>query len=74
MVGPEDAKGIVKVGAPKVAVPMHYRVAGMTLSIQHVQNFLRLFDQGKIVKVGNEVDFSVEDLPSSGSEIWVFSN
>lgn len=72
-VGPESAKRIVESVSPKVAVPMHYRVPGMTLSIQPVQNFLKLFDQSKVAKVGNEVDFSAEDLPGSGTEIWVFS-
>ena len=72
-VGPEAAKRVVDSVSPKIAVPMHYRVPGMTLSIQPVQNFLRLFDQGSVVKVGNEVDFSEEDLPHSGTEVWVFS-
>lgn len=72
-VGPEDAKAVVDIISPKVAVPMHYRMPGMTLSIKPVQNFLKLCDQGRIVKVGNEVDFSEEDLPVDGTEIWVFS-
>ena len=72
-IGPDAAKAIVDSLAPKVAIPMHYRMPGMTLSIQPVQNFLRLCDQGKVVRVGNEVDFSEEDLPEKGTEIWVFS-
>jgi L-ascorbate metabolism protein UlaG (beta-lactamase superfamily) len=72
-VGPEAAKRVVESLSPKVAVPMHYRVPGMRLSIQPVQNFLRLFDQSAVVKVGNEVDFAQEDLPGSRTEIWVFS-
>jgi len=72
-VGPEAAKRIVESVSPKVAIPMHYRVPGMSLSIKPVQNFLRLFDQKRVVKVGNEIDFSREDLPDSGTEIWVFS-
>ncbi len=73
-IGPEDAKKVVEAVSPKVAVPMHYRVPGLGLSIQPVQNFLKLFDQKAIVKVGNEVDFSEEDLPDSGTEIWLFSS
>ena len=72
-VGPNAAKGIVESVKPKVAIPMHYRVPGLGISIQPVQNFLKLFDQGRIVKVGNEVEFSTDDLPESGTEIWVFS-
>jgi L-ascorbate metabolism protein UlaG (beta-lactamase superfamily) len=72
-VGPDAAKTVVDIVSPKVAVPMHYRMPGMTLSIQPVQNFLKLCDQGSIVRVGNEVEFSEEDLPESGTEIWVFT-
>lgn len=72
-IGPEAAKSVVESVSPKVAVPMHYRVPGMTLSIQPLQNFTKLFDQSMIVRVGNEVEFSREDLPGSGTEIWVFS-
>jgi len=32
-----------------------------------------LFDQRQIVKVGNEVEFTRDDLPESGTEVWVFS-
>ncbi|OGS42437.1 MAG: hypothetical protein A3K67_01985 [Euryarchaeota archaeon RBG_16_62_10] len=72
-IGPELAKRVVESVAPKVAVPMHYRVPGLGLSIQPVQNFLKQFDDRHVVKVGNEVDFSADDLPDSGTEVWVFS-
>ncbi len=72
-IGPEAADAVIKSISPKVAVPMHYRMPGMTLAIQPVQNFLKLCEQRSIVKVGNEVDFSEDDLPESGTEIWVFS-
>jgi L-ascorbate metabolism protein UlaG (beta-lactamase superfamily) len=72
-VGPEAAKTIVDGIAPKVAVPMHYRVPGLGLALQPVQSFLRQFGQRQVVKVGNEVEFTRDDLPTSGTEIWVFS-
>jgi L-ascorbate metabolism protein UlaG (beta-lactamase superfamily) len=72
-VGPDSAKAVIESISPKVAVPMHYRMRGMTLSIQPLQNFLRLCDQKSVVKVGNEVEFSEDELPESGTEIWVFS-
>ncbi|MGQ9587313.1 MAG: MBL fold metallo-hydrolase [Thermoplasmata archaeon] len=72
-IGPKTARDVVDSIAPKVAVPMHYRVPGLGLSIQPVHNFLAHCDQGRIVKIGNEVEFSGEDLPGSGTEIWVFS-
>jgi L-ascorbate metabolism protein UlaG (beta-lactamase superfamily) len=72
-VGPDSAKAVIDSLSPKVAIPMHYRMPGMTLSIQPIQNFLRLCDQKSVVKVGNEVEFSKDELPESGTEVWVFS-
>lgn len=72
-VGPEVAKAIMDKVAPKVAVPMHYRTQGLSLSIKPVQDFLSLCEDDKVVKVGNEVDFSTDDLPQSGTEVWLFS-
>ena len=72
-IGPGLAKEVISSVKPKVAVPMHYRVPGLGLALQPVQSFLKLFDQAAVVKVGNEVDFSPDELPQAGTEIWVFS-
>lgn len=72
-IGPAVAKAVIEKMSPKVAVPMHYRTHGLSLSVRPVQDFLELFGQDRIVKVGNEVDFTQEDLPASGTEIWLFS-
>lgn len=72
-IGPEDAKKVIESVKPRVAVPMHYRVPGLGLAIQPVQNFLKVCGGLPVVRVGNEVEFSSEDLPESGTEIWVFS-
>ncbi len=72
-IGPEAAHHVINQLNPKVAIPMHYRVPGLGLSIQPVQNFLKLCDQKRIVKMGNEVEFTNDELPSDGTEFWVFS-
>lgn len=72
-IGPETAAQVVASLSPKVAVPMHYRTPGLSLSIKPVQDFLDLCDPERVVKVGNEVDFTSEELPTDGTEIWVFS-
>lgn len=72
-IGPSSAKTVIDAVRPKVAIPMHYRVPGLGLAIQPVQNFLNLCEKSQIVRVGNEVEFSREDLPEVGTEIWVFS-
>jgi len=72
-IGPEAAKRVIDDVAPRVAVPMHYRTPGLSLSIKTVDSFLRLCSDGQVVNVGNEVDFGPDDLPQNGTEIWVFS-
>jgi L-ascorbate metabolism protein UlaG (beta-lactamase superfamily) len=72
-IGPEAAREIIRNVNPKIAVPMHYRVPGLGISLQPVQNFLKDLDPTSVMKVGNEVEFALEDLPKTGTEIWVFS-
>ena len=72
-IGPETAKRIIDEVRPRVAVPMHYRSGGLSLSIKPLENFLGLCPKDSVVNVGNEVDFGEEDLPTSGTEFWVFS-
>jgi len=66
------AMDIVEALTPKVVVPMHYRIGGLSLSIRPVDDFLKSFPQDKIVRVGNEVEIKPEDLPDE-TEVWVFS-
>ena len=72
-IGPQTAKSVVDSISPKVAVPMHYRVPGLGISLQPVEKFLDAVKGRHVVQVGNEIDFSQDDLPQSGTEIWVFS-
>jgi L-ascorbate metabolism protein UlaG (beta-lactamase superfamily) len=72
-IGPDDALKVIDKVRPKVAVPMHYRTQGLSLSIKPVQDFLKLVDKDRVMKVGNEVDVGQEDLPETGTEYWVFS-
>ena len=68
-----DSQGaweIAKRIQPKVIVPMHYRVRGLSLSLDTVDKFLE--NTKNIVRVGNEIDFQKEDLPAE-MEVWVFT-
>jgi L-ascorbate metabolism protein UlaG (beta-lactamase superfamily) len=69
-IGASDAWKTIKLIEPKVAIPMHYRVGGLSLSIQPLEPFLA--NTNKVERVGNEIYFEPEDLPES-FEIWVFS-
>jgi L-ascorbate metabolism protein UlaG (beta-lactamase superfamily) len=69
-IGASDAWKTIKLINPKVAIPMHYRVGGLSLSIQPLDPFLSSAE--KVERVGNEINFDHEDLPKK-LEIWVFS-
>lgn len=70
-IGPEEAARWVEALQPRVAIPMHYRVGGISLSIKPVEEFLDVVPW-KVLKVGHAVSFLPEDLPQ-GPEVWVFS-
>jgi len=63
---------VVKMLKPRIVVPMHFRVGGLSLSIAPVDGFLEKAGKDSVVKVGNEVELAREDLPDE-QEIWVFS-
>ena len=64
---------VVRSVNPLVAIPMHYRTGGLSLSIKTVDPFLEGAGEGvEVVNVGNEMVFDREDLPESLS-VWVFS-
>ena len=72
-IGPESALRVIEKVKPKIAVPMHYRTQGLSLSIRPLQDFTKLVDGDRILKVGNEVDIASDDLPEKGTEYWIFS-
>lgn len=68
----EAAWEVVRMLGPAVAVPMHYRVGGLSLSINDISPFLSRADPGCIVKVGNVVEFSKEELDDE-TLVWIFT-
>lgn len=70
-----DAKGawkVIKTIKPRVVVPMHFRVGGLSLSIAPVEEFLDMAKPDQVVKVGNEIELTKDDLPEE-QEVWMFS-
>lgn len=70
-----DADGawdVIKALNPKVVIPMHFRVGGLSLSIAPVDGFLERADQDLITRVGNEIELTKEDMPGE-QHLWVFS-
>ncbi len=71
-IGPEEAAKIIEKITPSIAIPMHFKVGGLSLDIKGVQPFLDLYPEEKTHKVGVELDFLKTDLPNE-TEVWVFS-
>ena len=58
---------------PRVAVPMHYKIGGLSLPIDRVTSFLDLAEKKYDIQyVDNEIEMNKDDLPDK-TEIWVFS-
>ncbi|MEF8832388.1 MAG: MBL fold metallo-hydrolase [Candidatus Thermoplasmatota archaeon] len=71
-IGPEEAKKTIEAIEPKIAVPMHFKIAGLSLDIQTLEPFLSQYPEDKKYKLGVELDFIKADLPDQ-TEIWAFS-
>ena len=56
---------------PKIIVPMHYKIGGLSLPIAGLDPFLAQTKK-KVMHVGNEIEIEKEDLPSE-TEIWTFT-
>ena len=56
---------------PRIIVPMHYKIEGLSLPITGIDSFLEK-NKYKVLKVGNEIDIEKDDLPKE-PEIWVFT-
>jgi L-ascorbate metabolism protein UlaG (beta-lactamase superfamily) len=67
----EKAWEVIKKIKPKIAIPMHYKIGGLSLPITGLDPFLEESPY-KILKVGNEIDIEMDDLPEE-PEIWTFT-
>ncbi len=67
-----QARELVRMIEPKVAIPMHFRVGGLSMSIHNAEEFLQGLTEDQVVRVGNEVEFEADDLPER-TKFWVFS-
>lgn len=56
---------------PKIIVPMHYRVGGLTLPINTLDDFISEIDKDSIIYVGNDVDITSEDV-AEYMGYWIF--
>ncbi len=62
---------IIKKIKPKIIIPMHYKIGGLSLPIAGIDPFLEK-NPYKVLHVGNEIDIEKEDLPDK-PEVWTFT-
>lgn len=55
---------------PRIIIPMHYKIEGLSLPIAPVDDFLSSATY-EVLKVGNQIDIEKDDFPKT-PEIWVF--
>ena len=67
----KQAWNVINKIKPKIIVPMHYKIGGLSLPIAGLDPFLAQAKH-KVIHVGNEIDIEKEDLPTE-SEIWTFT-
>jgi L-ascorbate metabolism protein UlaG (beta-lactamase superfamily) len=67
----KKAWNVIKKIKPKIIIPMHYKIGGLSISIAGLDPFLEQ-SKYKVNYVGNEIDIEKEDLPSE-PEVWTFT-
>jgi L-ascorbate metabolism protein UlaG (beta-lactamase superfamily) len=70
-VADKQAWKVINMIKPKIIVPMHYKIGGLSLPIAGIDPFLGQTNY-KVIHVGNEIDIEKEDLPVE-PEIWTFT-
>jgi len=73
-IGAEGAWRSIELLKPRVAVPMHYRFGGLSVSLHDLKPFLDRVPEGtEVVRVGSEVDLEGSDDFPEAPAVWVFS-
>jgi L-ascorbate metabolism protein UlaG (beta-lactamase superfamily) len=67
----KQAWNVVNKIKPKIIIPMHYKIGGLSLPIAGIDQFLAQAKH-KVIHVGNEIDIEKEDIPTE-PEIWTFT-
>jgi L-ascorbate metabolism protein UlaG (beta-lactamase superfamily) len=67
----KKAWNVIKKIKPKIIVPMHYKIGGLSLPIAGIDSFLKQ-NPYRLLHVGNEIEIDKEDLPDE-PEVWTFT-
>ena len=66
-----QAWNVINMIKPKIVIPMHYKIGGLSLPIAGIDPFLE-HNKYRIMPVGNEIEIDKDDLPEE-PEIWTFT-
>jgi len=67
----KQAWNVIKKIKPRIIIPMHYKIGGLSLPISGIDAFLEQ-NPYKTLPVGNEIDIEKEDMPEE-PEVWTFT-
>ncbi len=67
----KNAAELIEKIKPKISIPMHYKIEGLSLPLAPIEDFLSQTHY-EVIKVGNQIDIEKEDIPDN-PEIWVFT-
>ena len=67
----EQAWKVIYAVKPKIIIPMHYRIEGLSIPVAGIEPFLEK-NKYRLLKVGNEIDIEKDELPKE-PEVWVFT-
>ena len=68
-----DVKKLIELVNPRIIVPMHYMVGGLSFRLTSLDKFLDMIPDNAVDFIGNELEITVSDLPDS-KECWVFDH
>ncbi len=69
----EEALNVCRTIKPRVVIPMHYKVGGLSLPVERIDPFLDAARPDYMIRhVANEIEVDKSDLPDE-PEIWVFT-
>lgn len=68
----EQAKEYIDFLMPDIVIPMHYKSKGVTIDIDKVDNFLKLFDDNDIIYKDCSVEFDRTEFEGENTKVLVF--
>ncbi len=68
-----DVRRFIELVNPRIIVPMHYMVGGLSFRLTTLDKFLDMIPDNAVDFIGNELEITSADLPDN-KECWVFDH